>query len=140
MPMQIPSNVSAPVLGDQGRVLLRARTRPGIRPAHKNTLFDDDRCEPEPDGDAVDEFDPLQDELSDGEDDDTREDHQPEDTDPPPLPGGRTARRDRQVRTAARGHGHAPRAGRDHGHPAEWNASHSHSSRKSQFQTGPPGN
>ena len=35
----------------------------------KGTLFDDDQCEPEPDGDAVDEFDPLGDELSDGEDD-----------------------------------------------------------------------
>ena len=63
---------------------LRARTRPGIRPARKGTLFDDDRCEPEPDGDAVDEIDPLGDELSDGEDDDTGEDHPPEDTDAPP--------------------------------------------------------
>ena len=48
----------------------------------KGTLFDDDRCEPEPDGDAVDEFDPLGDEVSDGEDDDTGEDHPPEDTAP----------------------------------------------------------
>ena len=37
----------------------------------KGTLFDDDGCEPEPDGDAVDDFDPLGDELSDGEEDDT---------------------------------------------------------------------
>ena len=50
----------------------------------KGTLFYDDRCEPEPDGDAVDEFDPLGDELSDGRDDDTGEGHPPEDTDPPP--------------------------------------------------------
>ena len=41
----------------------------------KGTLFDDDRSEPEPDGDAVDEVDPLGDELSDGEEDDTVEDH-----------------------------------------------------------------
>ena len=67
----------------------------------KGTLFDDDRCEIEPDGDAVDEFDPLEDELSDGEEDDTdppedREDAQhdvtvkpeppPEDTDTLPEP------------------------------------------------------
>ena len=67
----------------------------------KGTLFDDDRCELEPDGDAVDEFDPLGDELSDGEEDDTDppedwEDAQhdvtvkpeppPEDTDPLPEP------------------------------------------------------
>ena len=37
-------------------------------------MFDDDRCEPEPDGDAVDDFDPLGDELSDGEEDDPPED------------------------------------------------------------------
>ena len=58
----------------------------------KGTLFDDDRCELEPDGDAVDEFDPLGDELSDGEEDDTdppeyREDAQHDVTvkpEPPP--------------------------------------------------------
>ena len=114
--MQIPSNVSAPVLGDQGRILLRARTRPGIRPARKGTLFDDDRCEPEPDGDAVDEFDPLGDELSDGEDDDTGEDHPPEDTDAPPE----GAQHDVTVKSEPpQEDTDALRARRAHGHDAE---------------------
>ena len=48
--------------------------------AFDRKLFDDDPCELEPDGDAVDEFDPLGDELSDGEEDDTgQDDHPPED-------------------------------------------------------------
>ena len=49
----------------------------------KSALWDEERCEPEPNSDAVDDFDPHGDELSDGEEEETVEEQPTVDTDPP---------------------------------------------------------